>query len=109
MVKPSYNDGFTLLELVVVVSMVSLCTLFVVPFYKQPDLQIFTFANEYLLQQSLCMVMGKREEFIFESDARYTYPIHFNELGHIKQAQTIQFPSGKVIVIQLGGGRIEFK
>lgn len=109
MAKRSYNEGFTLLELVVVLALMSVCTLLVLPFYQPPDFSNYGFANEYLYQQSVCIREGKREDFNYVGDAMYSYTIQFNELGNVRQAQTIQFTSGKVIVSQLGGGRIEFK
>lgn len=109
MAKLSYNEGFTFLDLMVVLTMMSVCTLLVLPFYKQPEFSRYTFANEYLLKQSECIRMGTRDDFDFAGRAEYTYTIHFNELGNVRQAQTIYFTDGKRIVSQLGGGRIEFK
>ncbi len=107
--KQSYNKGFTLVDLIVVVSIISICTTLVLPFYRIPPFTIYDFANEYILKQSECIYEGKSEEFEFDGEAFYTYTIHFNEKGNVRQAQTIRFENGREIVSGLGGGRIEFK
>lgn len=109
MVKRYYNKGFTLLELIMILSMISVCTLLVLPFYKYPNFTIYDFSNQYLFLQSECIRNGKSESFDFDGQAFYKYEIRFNEKGNIRQAQTIHFENGKSIVSGLGGGRLEFK
>ncbi|MEG2825071.1 MAG: prepilin-type N-terminal cleavage/methylation domain-containing protein [Anaerorhabdus sp.] len=109
MVKQSYNRGFTLVDLLIVIAIISVCMTLVLPFYKLPNFTIYDFSNEYIMKQSECIREGKSEIFEFDGEAFYTYAIQFNERGNIRQAQTIRFEDGKEIVSNLAGGRIEFK
>ncbi len=109
--KPYYNKGFTLVEMILVLFVISTFTVLVLPLISFPNLDYYLFANEYLLFQSECIKENKQEEFYSEVSVNYNYPIVFNEKGNVQMAQTITFPfeESLKLISQLGGGRLEFK
>ncbi|WP_078712324.1 type II secretion system protein [Anaerorhabdus furcosa] len=108
--KQYYNRGFTMVEMILVLFIISSVSILVLPLLRLPNMEDMQFANEYLVQQSECIKMNNQQEYQSEIQANYPYPIIFNYKGNVQMAQTITFPSKHTqLVSQLGGGRIEIK
>lgn len=94
------KKGFTLIEMVLTLMIIS--SLLVVSLKRETKLNLkwISFSNEYLTKQvdSLC---NKRENEL--NDYIDNYYVHFNEMGRVNKAQTINFNNKKVI-IHLGNG-----
>ncbi len=108
-----HNSGFSMLELLVSMFILSICMLLFVPAISIDSFNRYEFIYEYFLTQSNAMYM--QEPHVFNShysNIYHNYQIRFNEFGHVNQAQTVvvdEFNKEYEIVIQLGGGRIVYK
>ena len=106
------KKGFTLVELLLSLSILMLFSLLILPLLPQIQLERYQFSYEYLMHQSQCMAERTSHELETAFDARHPYWIHFNNKGHVNMAQTVTFTGHNrfhEVVIQLGGGRLVFR
>ena len=94
------NKGFTMLEMLIGICIISSLSLLFLNINHNLDLSHYSFMNDYLLKQSEIM-LNKKEE-VFEKGVR------FNSMGHINQARTIHFNIHKVI-LHLGNGYVTYE
>lgn len=100
MVKLTLNKGFTLVELLVTIVVISILTLIYLPYANfQYEDNLYTFYNSYLETQSKAIRYS--EKMSMEEDDT----IVFSPNGNVNQAKTIYFEQSS-IVIELGGGRL---
>ncbi len=99
MVKQVSNKGFTLLEMLIVLSIV--CLFFTITLFHRTsiDEDYYSFSSKYLYLQS--EAMRKAEKVSLED-----YDIYFNSKGNVNRAQTLSFSNFKKIIVELGGGRL---
>ncbi len=97
--KLALNKGFTLLEMLIVLSIV--CLLFTITLTSKThiDEDYYSFSSKYLYLQSEAM---RKAEKISIDD----YDIYFNTKGNVNRAQTLTFSNFKKIIVELGGGRL---
>lgn len=91
MVKQNNKTGFTLIEMLIVMSLITLLTtIFLIPnFFKESDMAIIDLQLE-------AMASGKRKY--------YSKDLWFNGRGNINLGQTINI-NGMSCIFQLGFGR----
>ena len=90
------KKGFTLLETLLALMIVSSLLVVTLNKFVEPDLSWISFCDEYLLSQTDSLI-NKQENGV---DG---YNVHFNSMGRVNQAQTIHF-NNKDVVIHLGNG-----
>ena len=105
MVKHTLRNGFTLLECCIAIFIMSLLLLISLYSYELKETTFYTFMDEYLYNQSLAM----KDKKIIIIPREEAADIHFNENGNVSMAKTIYFNNNRRIVIELGGGRLEYK
>lgn len=96
------TKGFTLLEMLIVISIISMIIIVTFTNKINIDKDYYAFASHYLFMQSEAL---RKNEKIFFNDKN----ISFNANGNVNKAQTIHFENNKDIVVELGGGRLVFK
>ena len=101
MVMVNMNRGFTMLDTLVSLFIVSLMLLVGLPKMNVVNTEHYSFMNDYLLRQSEAFT--RKEKTYLDG-----YPIYFNRNGHVNLGNTFEFKNHKVIVM-LGNGyaRIE--
>ena len=95
------NKGFTLLETLLTVLIVTSLTLVTLSRVNNLDLEWIVFSNEYLSLQADSLI-NKKTNYLDN------YDVHFNENGRVNRAQTIEFRNKK-LVIHLGNGYISYE
>ena len=95
------NKGFTLLEMLLVVMMISSLTLLTLNNFKDLNNDHILFINEYLKTQTEALT--KREELSIVE-----HGIFFYKSGRVNQARTININSHKII-IHLGNGYLTYE
>lgn len=96
------KDGFTLLELVICVSII---TILMTTFHLKEisiDFSLFHFLNDYYHHQMNALM--HKEEMIYDD---YAY-IRFNEKGNVNKGQTIHLNKHKVFV-HVGNGSLRYE
>ena len=96
------TKGFTLLEMLIVISIISMIIIVTFTNKISIDKDYYAFASHYLFMQSEAL---RKSEKTFFDDKN----ISFNANGNVNKAQTIYFENNKDIVVELGGGRLVFK
>lgn len=97
-----WNKGYTLIELCVVISILSILLVVINVQNKTINMDYFEFISSFHFKQSEALANAERvisEEYNYE----------FNKQGNINHAQTFHFDNGKSIVVELGGGSIVVK
>lgn len=95
------NKGFTLLEMLLTIFIVtSFFTLFISNI-NNPDLSWIYFSNEYVEKQADSLINRKDNNI-------NNYLIHFNPNGKVNKAQTINI-GNKNIIIHLGTGYFTYE
>ena len=101
------NSGFTVLEMLAVIMILSLMMI-LFPMQKcDTDMSEKTFVPDYLLAQSAAIASSERTQ-LPQKDG---YPsVSFNARGNVSKAMTFAFSkTGRQIIIELGGGRLVFR
>jgi len=91
------NKGFTLLESIICIFILSIFCIFSLNTYREVNLDYTYFVGDYLLKQS--------ESYLNKERINLDYGLSFNEMSHINKAMTIDFNLHDVIV-HLGSGYI---
>ncbi len=104
------RQGYSLLELLAVLSVVSVLGMLMLPQLSAPFLEPYHFAYAFIDAQSLAMLENRQINLNFSSENLYLNSgIHFNAKGHVNQAQTVTFyKEGRwhEWIVELGGGRL---
>lgn len=95
------NKGFSLLEVLLTILIVTSLTLVTLSRVNNFNLSWLDFSNKYLYLQTDSLI-NKNENYV------EGYDIHFNENGRVNRAQTIDFHNKK-IVIHLGTGYLSYE
>lgn len=93
----SISKGFTLLETLLCLMVLTIISLLALSVYRTGDYSHYEFVDDYLEQQIESLTLGKRNYL--------DNGISFNEQGHVNRARTVSFWKRKVIV-HLGNGFI---
>lgn len=104
-----HNEGYTLLELMICMAILSSGTLLCVPYFFNASAIRFEFITDYLLKQAECMRLNTYESLEKRQGVWHNRAIQFNPLGHVNQAQTVIIENnGHIdeIVVELAGGRL---
>lgn len=96
------NKGFSMIELCLTLFIVSIFSSVYLMNRTINAFDFYRFPATYLRTQSEAIVESSPKSF------HDSYTVEFNENGNVKQARTLQFQQGN-IVIELGGGRLVFK
>ncbi len=99
MERRTWNNGFTVLELCIVLFVVSLLSLLILPLWPQDFLQDKVWPEYYLMKQSEAL---RSAVHVALDDG-----IVFNERGNVNQARTL-IKNHKKIIVELGGGTLVF-
>lgn len=102
-----HTNGFTLLETLVVLLIISILSILGSPLLYRIDCEHFRMSAQYAFSQQEAIASTKRQTF--EHHLLYgQYPIHFNGKGQINISQTLSFRGRKErkVIIYLGAGRI---
>jgi prepilin-type N-terminal cleavage/methylation domain-containing protein len=94
------NKGYTILEMLICMCIISLLLFVSLRNNKGINLEHYEFMNKYLLTQSQAIL--DKEDKVLEKGV-YFYP-----MGKVNQARTIEFNNHKVI-IHLGNGYITYE
>lgn len=94
------KKGFSLLEILLTLVIVSSMLVLTLPFYSELDLKHLYFLNEYLSKQKDSLISHERNDL--------DYDVSFNENGRVNQANTIDINNHKVIV-HLGNGYVTYE
>ncbi len=103
--KQCYIKGFTLVECVVVLALLSILQLLTLPYVYKKKSDFYIFKNDYLKVQSEAMATREKRKMEIDVDGIIPYPIQFNAKGNVNRAQTCLFDDKKV-VIMIAGGRL---
>ena len=119
------KKGFTLLEMMIVLSLLSLFTLFVHQIQVHHQIEPFEQLKSYLLkaqndanQQNRKMIVKINGDEVFIDHQYYIIEhlnaemvtFHYNEFGNISKACTIKSKSTQTsMVLQLGSGNLEIR
>ena len=95
------TKGYTLIELCIVISIISLFMAFHLNQMNEIDTEYYEFYDQYHFKQSQAIASSNR----IESDI-YNYA--FNEHGNVNHADTYHFKNGD-IVVELGSGTLVVK
>ncbi len=103
-------EGFTLLELCLVIFVISLLSTIFTKSAAVPDTEFKVFPYRYLYLQS--KAIAEAQSVVYEDpNGSVNEEIVFNSKGNINSARTIQFVHNgiiKTVIIELGGGRLVF-
>lgn len=94
------NDGFTLLEMLICLFIISAISLLTITNFKDLNLEHYYFMNDYLYNQSSA-IKDKKKKYL-------DYGLSINKSGHINMAKTIKI-NGHNIIIHLGNGYITYE
>lgn len=94
------KKGFTLLEMLISLLIISIMLLIGISSNKNVDLDHYYFMNDYLYNQSKALL--ERENISYKKG------IYFNSMGHVNQAKTLEI-SNHEIIIHLGNGYATIK
>lgn len=97
------NRGFTLIEMMIVLMIVSMSTISLSLVFKPFTISDDVLFSDYLKHTQI-KALATATKQIVETDHSNVSKLSFNELGNVNMAQTITL-SSKKIVIQLGMGR----
>lgn len=100
--KQFYNNGFTLIEMLIVIVILSSLYVFSLSSMKLRSFDYYDFYDAYLVKKSKAMLTGDPDEIIVNNKQ-----IRFNQNGNVNQANTIEFqigPKVRKFTIQLGSG-----
>ncbi len=97
------KKGFTLLEMLVVLSILALFSILIIP--KSIELPQYDFMYNYYKIQSDALVERTDQTYHFDF---YPYQIRFNHLGHVESAQSWQL-NNHLFIVELGCGRLVYK
>lgn len=103
------NDGYTLLELLACMAILSIVFLLCVPYFFNAEPTRYLFITNYLLKQAECMNLNAYQSMEDMQNVWHNHAIEFNPLGHVNQAQTVTIENHghfSEIVIELAGGRL---
>ena len=104
------NKGFTLLEMLAVLAIVSSLQILTLRYQKFDS---FSFAKKLLVAEYAKVqndAIYRKDYEIFEyDDLTSKYEIHFNGRGNVNMAQTVEFLDWTDFVVWLGCGRIHEK
>ena len=104
--KQLLTKGFTLIEMCIVLVAISLLSLIGLSCSNFKSQDYYAFGYDYLLNQSKALATATSQEV----EGPGGEVIIFNEKGNVQQARSIIFSSiNKVIVVELGEGRLEYK
>lgn len=95
------NKGFTLIDILVVLFIVSSLSLVTISKYSAPDFLYIYLTND-ILRDHVNSLVNKRESLVNE------YGYYFNENGNINKAQTIHLKN-KDIILHLGNGYLVYE
>ncbi len=98
MVQHTWNKGFTLVEVCIVILGISVLSLCYLPVYEISNVEDQSWKDHYLSLQSEAMRKASTVSFPNES-------ITWNEKGNVNQARTVTIDN-ETIVVELGGGRL---
>lgn len=104
-----HNEGYTLLELMVCMAILSITSILCVPYFFNIQPTRYRFIANYLIKQVECMQKNVYDHLEEQPGVWHNYPIQFNPLGHVNQAQTVVIENNNhfnEIVIELAGGRL---
>lgn len=102
---PMIKKGYSLLEILLTLMIVSSLSLVCLSIYKAPDVDYLLFMNDYLNLQCDSLINHIRNDM----DNVYTSEhISFNENGRVNNANTINI-SNHDIVIHLGSGYLTYE
>ena len=90
------NKGYTMVEMLIVLVIISIFTLVTVNRIVEIDNTYYEFSNKYNFYKSIAL--ANSEVINFDENIR------FNTDGNVNQARTINFENGKKIIIELGYG-----
>ena len=100
------NNGYTLVEMCVVLIILSVLSLLWIMVRHVPAADRSAFASRYLYEQSEAMIKARRWEYTDEDRGE---TVHFNEKGNTDSPRTIRFAEDVRLIIELGGGRLVFR
>ena len=104
-----HNKGFTMIEMLIVLAMISLFTTIALPLFNPISVTEYEFVYDYLIKQASSMVSYTQTEYTTKQGIWHNYAIRFNSRGHINRAQTVTIEKNKAYkeyIIELGGGRL---
>lgn len=101
MVKPKLNKGYSVIEMIFVLFILSVFLLLIVPFYKTSIKR-----NSSLIINEIVMVQYEAilESYYQEYDYKDVY-VRFNRIGNVNMANTYDI-EGNEIIVSLGTGRV---
>lgn len=99
--KRSLNKGYTLIEMLVVLALISIFSLLTLNKSLDIDEAYYEFFDEYNLYKSIALKDSNK--------TYYDYDIYFNEDANVNRARTITFDNGKSIIVELGFGVLKYE
>ena len=100
------TEGFTMVEMCIVILGISLLAVIVQPAHEFSEEVYLTFGDSYLKTQSEAIVSAWDRQYI-SADGKV---VLFNENGNVRRAETLSFGrQKKKIIIELGGGRLVYR
>ncbi len=105
--RSSWNKGFTLFEMLLVLSVYAVCMSYGMRHLRFDALryQKWLLISEYAHAQFDAIYYKEHIDFSYDS-LTSRYEIHFNGRGNVNMAQTIDFLENEELIITLGCGRI---
>ena len=97
--KRVLNKGYTLVELLVVLSIISLFSILSFNNQINIDEDYYGFTYEYMFTKSIALVDSNKTSLD-------KYGIWFYDNGNVNKAMTINFDNGKKKIVELGYGVI---
>lgn len=94
------KKGYTMLEMLICICILTSMIILCANNYGEINMESYYFLNDYLLKQAIAFKNKESVEINSE--------IYFNNMGHVNQARTIEFPNHKII-IHLGTGYATFQ
>lgn len=96
--------GYTFIEMLFVLTIISLFLLLAVPVHQKTELAVCT--NSVIEELTYSQLTAIKENSYFNHDNQtFGFSVTFTRTGNVTQAQTIRLPSAD-IVVSLGTGRI---
>ena len=97
--------GFTLLEILIVLIIISTISIIYLPHKLNIDLSHYTFIDNY---QALQIEAIKDSKKLLYPNIYSLYPIYFNKKGDVNMAQTISI-NNHHLIIHLGNGYLTYE